>query len=305
MRHDRAAVNCIAQTAFAVTGQLNRRISNQVGPVKTVNRATSANLSPVGETQLIKTHGIADRRRVVAISYMMLGVSIILPWAMFSTANSFYVNFKLKSLLPSWANSTQPLSRLTEYRNFFINYLGIVIHTPDTFAPVIILLFVAKADNRPRILKLSGCLVYFNFTIMVLALVDSRSWPEINICTTFLVFLALGATSGSLMSFIWASTTDLRGLEVWINLGISIGGILPALASIFAKAYAIRDSASYSKEDLTASEYLDAAHLYYMISQVKVVTAKRSLGIIIIGGGEEREGKIREGVVPLGFFVSC
>ena len=93
---------------------------------------TSANLSSVKESDLIKTHGIKDKCGTVAMAYVMLGISYIIPWAVFSTASPFYTGFKLTWVSYStYANDTEALSRLEEYRGFFINYLGIVVQIPN------------------------------------------------------------------------------------------------------------------------------------------------------------------------------
>ena len=62
----------------------------------------------------------------------MLGVSILAPWAVFSTANDFYVDFKLKWIAEDLKTDVGLLKRLEEYQDFFINYLGIVFQVPDT-----------------------------------------------------------------------------------------------------------------------------------------------------------------------------
>ena len=110
-----------------ITYSLNTNRNNALA--KTV--ATSADLSSAAESELIKTHALKDRGKVVAMAYFMLGIAFIMPWTMFSTATTFYTDFKLSLLSPSFKNDTSALSRITEYRSFFINYLGIVVQIPN------------------------------------------------------------------------------------------------------------------------------------------------------------------------------
>ena len=209
---------------------------------------------------------IKDRRKVVAITYMMLGLAYRLPFNMASTATMFYTGFKLAYLSPSLENDTQ-LPRLAEYRGFFVNYLGIVMTAPILLATIINLVFMAETDNRSRILIVDGCLAFLNLSILILALLDSRSWPEVNYFANILFFLAMGLASGFSMSFVWASTADFQGFEVWIAVGHSIAGILPPLFSICAKlAASVPGSREFQSEP--PSGFLNTALMYYMCSQV-------------------------------------
>ena len=83
-------------------------------------------------SDLIKIHKLVDRGKIVGMTFMMLGVSILIPWAVFSTATDFYVNFKLKWIAVDLIKEVDLLERLEEYQGFFINYLGIVFQVPNT-----------------------------------------------------------------------------------------------------------------------------------------------------------------------------
>jgi len=235
---------------------------------------TSANLSSVKESDLIKTHGIKDKRGTVAMSYVMLGISYILPWIMFSTATLFYTDFKLTYVSNSYAKDTVACARLEEYREFFINYLGIVVHIPNMSATIISLLFINDSDSRPRIILCLGGVICCNLILIVLALSDSRKWAEINILITWVAVMLLGGAGGFLMSFVWGSSGDFRGLEIWINLGTSLCGILAALFSILSKVYATNskhiseESSTAVVEKLTPEQNENTALMYFMMSLV-------------------------------------
>ena len=123
--------------------------------------------------------------------------------------------------------------------NDTVNVIGTDISSPPSpvfvKATIIILLGVRASDWRPRILKGVGLLSWCSAFITVLALLDSRTWPAWNALATIVVVLMLGGAGGCLASFVWASSGDFLGMEVYINLGNSIAGIIVALLSIVAK----------------------------------------------------------------------
>ena len=65
------------------------------------------------------------------MTFLMLGLALIAPWVIFTTASPFYTDFKLYWLDPSFSNASASIARLEEYRGFFINYLGIVVQAPN------------------------------------------------------------------------------------------------------------------------------------------------------------------------------
>ena len=65
------------------------------------------------------------------MTFLMLGLAYITPWVIFTTAVPFYTDFKMYWLAKSFANATDVIDRLEEYRGFFINYLGLVVQVPD------------------------------------------------------------------------------------------------------------------------------------------------------------------------------
>jgi len=201
----------------------------------------------------------------VAITYVMLGVSILAPWAVFSTANDFYVDFKLKWIAEDLKTDVGLLKRLEEYQDFFINYLGIVFQVPDTLATVVNLLFISESNCRPRLLILCVVMMWINAVILVLAMVDTRTWPEWHIVITLIIVAGLGFTAGLFASVVWCSTADFPGMEMYINLGTSFSGIAVALFSIIAKLTATRGD---SDDGLTPVEYIHKALFYFMSSLV-------------------------------------
>ena len=99
--------------------------------VNVVSRFASANLSSSRETAIIERHQIRDRFKVVAISYLLLGIGYILPWVVTTTATPYYTGFKLSWLSPTLAKEKGLLGSLHEYKDFFIHYLGIVVQVPN------------------------------------------------------------------------------------------------------------------------------------------------------------------------------
>ena len=65
---------------------------------------------------------------------------------------------------------------------------------------------------------------------------------------------------------------DFRGLEVYINLGASLCGILAALFSVLSKVYASQSqessSTAFSIDNLTPTQHQHVALMYFMISLV-------------------------------------
>ena len=79
--------------------------------------------------------------------------------------------------------------------------------------------FMPDPDCRLRILKCSGLVMWCNAILLLLGCSDSRSWPEWNIILTVLSAIVMAGSGGFLMSFVWASSSDFPGLEMFINLG--------------------------------------------------------------------------------------
>ena len=99
---------------------------------------------------------------------------------------------------------------------------------------------ISDGDWRSRINKCCGVLAWCNCLQLIFALTDSREWPEWCILLVLLLVMIQAGAGGLLMAFLWSSSKDFRGMEVYINLGTSISGIVAALLSILAKVFAIQ-----------------------------------------------------------------
>jgi solute carrier family 29 (equilibrative nucleoside transporter), member 1/2/3 len=219
-------------------------------PNAIVNKSDSDELN---DTSIIIRDGgspdgfVKDKYYLVYMIFLLFGIASLLPWNIFITATSYFVDFKL--------NTNQSYN--ATYRKDFTFYIGIIGQTTNVFMNLlnILVTFGGNPKNRiPYTFILCSVVIIFH---VALAIVDSSSWPLafFILCavSVFVMYIATGIMNSCI--YFVASIFPFEYLNA-IILGTNLAGIFTTVMSIISKA---------------TSPNLRIAAIYYFLSAFVVL----------------------------------
>ncbi|KAL9898321.1 LOW QUALITY PROTEIN: equilibrative nucleoside transporter 1-like [Glossina fuscipes fuscipes] len=178
-----------------------------------------------------------DKFKLVFLVFVLHGIGVLMPWNMFITAKSYFVDFKLAT------NDTSP----TSYAGYFLQYMGLASQIPSIIFNWINIFLRIGGDITKRIVyTISMILIIFIFTV-ILAMVDSSSWPDVFFWITMITIVILHSANGVFQNTVYgmAAILPLQYTGA-IVLGSNLSGLLASIASICS---------SYFSSDRTAAIY--------------------------------------------------
>ncbi|XP_067933112.1 equilibrative nucleoside transporter 1-like [Watersipora subatra] len=189
----------------------------------------------------------ADRFYIVYMIFLLHGLSFLLPWNMFLTANSYFTDFKFA-----------PTGNQTEsgYAKNFLSYVGIAAQIPNVILCFLNIFFQSKTGSKTiRIAGSIGVLIVMFIITIILAIVDSQEWPG----TFFGVTMASVVIINSFGGLYQSSTFGMAGpfpmkYTNAVIIGSNASGIFTALTMITSLLLA-------ENLQLAATWYFEAAIL--------------------------------------------
>lgn len=192
-----------------------------------------------------------DRWNLVFIIMMIHGMGTLLPWNMFITAKAYFEDQKL--------NVSHQDSEINEYRDYFINYLGITAQVPVVAFSFVNMCWQRAGNKGSRttsvriVSSLVVILVVFVLTV-ILAIVDSSQWPGVFFWVTMVSVVIINSAIGVYANSLYgvAATLPMKYTNAAI-LGTNFSGTLTALISIVS---------------IAAAPDLRLAAIYYFVTAV-------------------------------------
>lgn len=170
---------------------------------------------------------VKDKFYLVYMIFLLFGIASLLPWNIFITATSYFVDFKL--------NTNQSYN--ATYRTDFTFYIGVIGQTTNVIMNLfnILVTFGGNPKNRiPYTILLCSAVIIFH---VILAIVDSSEWPLafFILCavSVFVMYIATGIMNSCI--YYVSSIFPMEYLNA-IILGNNLAGIFTTVMSIGSKA---------------------------------------------------------------------
>lgn len=213
----------------------------EVVPLKQIDgpgASEKADLSGSDDVVVVEAKA-KDKYQLVYVIFLLHGIGILMPWNMFITAHGYFIDYKLRG------PCDQPES---EYRKFFMNYLGIVAQLPNVLLNVVNLFLHLGGNIKSRIVwSIVTMIITFVFTI-VLAMVDSSQWIEAFFWLTMVSVVILNAATGVYQNSLYGLVAILPPRYTnAVILGNNISGTITTVVSIVSKLAVASTSAGGSE----------------------------------------------------------
>ncbi|XP_037527018.1 equilibrative nucleoside transporter 1 [Rhipicephalus sanguineus] len=224
-----------------------------------VQRGSHAHISERGEElnglPAVKTNP-KDSYNLLYLILLVHGVGTLMPWNMFINAKSYFQNYKLAPGV--LANDSAEASELTLYRNDFMNYITLASQVPNLLCNFLNL-FLQFGDRSltPRIVISILVEAAVFIATVVLAMVDSSTWPITFFYITMALVVVLNMACGVYQNSIYGVAARLPGkYSNAVVLGSNISGTATSLLNIFT---------------IAASPNARTAAIYYFLSALLVL----------------------------------
>lgn len=181
-------------------------------------------LGSSGQDTEIKPRAPKDKWMGVYWILLIHGVGTLMPWNMFITANSYFVDYKLGG-------------KDTEYGRNFLSYMGICAQVPNLVLQFINLFVKIQGSLTLRIVTciLIACGIFILTT--ALAMVDSSAWPFYFFLLTMASVVVLNSANGIYQNSVFGLAADFPPqYSNTVVLGNNISGTFVAVLSMVTKA---------------------------------------------------------------------
>ncbi|XP_071963290.1 equilibrative nucleoside transporter 1-like [Antedon mediterranea] len=213
-------------------------------------------------------YDIEDRYNIAYIIFYIFGVTSVLPWNMFITANKYY-NVKFQNVNNTNEHCTVPDNENKTYlQNSFENYFALAAMIPQVISLTITTILQHSVSVKTRMhVSIPGILALFVLTT-ILTVVNTDDWQEIFFITTLISVILVNVLSAIFCGTVFGLggvfppkyTQALMG-------GQGLGGVLPALLSILTTA--------------VSNNHCVSAFIYFSCAVLSVVAAFVAFRILI------------------------
>lgn len=125
-----------------------------------------------------------DRYKLIFLVLVLHGIGTLTPWNMFITAKDYFVDYKLSS---NYTGKESP------YAANFLPYIGFASQIPNVLFNWLNIFVNLGGDLTKRVVwSLVIEIIVFTFTV-ILAMVDSSSWPDIFFWATMASVVVLNS----------------------------------------------------------------------------------------------------------------
>jgi len=171
-----------------------------------------------------------DRCYAIYLILVLHGIGTLMPWNMFITAKSYFVDYKLSE---AYTGET------SEYATNFLPYVGFASHIPSVIINWVNV-FARMGGSLARRIIWSLCIItaVFIFTV-ILAMVDSSGWPGPFFFTTITSVVILNVANGIYQNSVYGLAARLPFRYTGaVVLGSNVSGTFTALINILSIAMA-------------------------------------------------------------------
>ncbi|XP_033115947.1 equilibrative nucleoside transporter 1-like [Anneissia japonica] len=212
---------------------------------------------------------VKDRYNIAYVIFYIFGITSVLPWNMFITANKYY-SVKFQEDRNSSVDQCALLvnNNKTYLQESFENYFAVAAMIPQVIALTLNTLVQHSISVKIRMhVSILGILVMFIMTT-ALTIVDTRSWQEV-----FFIITLVSVVIVNVLSAIFSGTVfGLGGIfppkyTQGLMAGQGLGGSLPAIISILTTA--------------VGHDYCTSAFAYFLCAVFSVIAAFVAFQVLI------------------------
>ncbi|KAF2358936.1 Equilibrative nucleoside transporter [Trinorchestia longiramus] len=185
-----------------------------------------------------KYDGPPDRLALVFLTLTLHGVGTLMPWNMFITAYSYFIDYKL----------VDDEGAKTEYAKNFLSYVGYASQVPNVIFNWINIFVQLGGDITTRVVGSILVEVALFILTVVLAMVDSSDWQAAFFWTTMVTIVIINIANGIYQNTVYGMAARLPFKYTGaVVLGSNISGTFTAVINIIALLLApnLRTSAIY------------------------------------------------------------
>lgn len=170
-----------------------------------------------------------DRYQLVYLIFLINGISTLMPWNMFITAYSYFVDYKLGG-------------QNAEYSLHFSQYLGLCSQVPNLLLNLINAFAHTGGSLSLRIVTSLSILVSMLVLTIVLAMVDSSTWPFGFFVITMVTAIICNGAVGVYQNCVYgmAANFPMRYTSAVI-LGSNISGTFTSIVNIITLFLSSKD----------------------------------------------------------------
>ncbi|RZC34307.1 Nucleoside tran domain containing protein, partial [Asbolus verrucosus] len=165
-----------------------------------------------------------DKYNLVYLTFLIHGIGVLMPWNMFITADEYFTEHKLSK---EYTGETSP------YVSNFMQYLTFAAQVPNVFFNWVNIFIQIGGNLTTRIVwSISIEVVVFIVTV-VLAMIDTSTWPVSFFWITIICVVFLNMANGIYQNTIFGMAAKLPGKYTGaVVLGSNISGTFTAVVSI-------------------------------------------------------------------------
>ncbi|PSN53712.1 hypothetical protein C0J52_02191 [Blattella germanica] len=156
---------------------------------------------------LFKLREPSDRYNLAYVIFYLLGMTTLLPWNFFITADEYWM-YKLRDVN---SNSTDD-SKRTELQAGFTAYLSVASTIPNTLFLILNSLFAHRINLQIRMIGSLTCILLFFVVTTVFVKVDTDTWQETFFFITIVSVVLLNIVSGQALGGIVAALAEIASL---------------------------------------------------------------------------------------------
>ncbi|XP_064630332.1 equilibrative nucleoside transporter 1-like isoform X1 [Lineus longissimus] len=207
----------------------------------------------------------ADRLYLVYFIMVLNGIGVLMPWNMFITANSYFVDYKLSpavnpnaTFVNESCHGPQTETEAHEYQKNFISYLGIASQLPNVALNMVNICAQCDLGNISRRIIGSILIMIAVFVVtVVLAMVDTSAWPFYFFIITMISVVVINMATGVYQNSVFglAASLPMKYTNA-VVLGSNISGTLTSIIAIVS---------------LASSPNPRTAAIYYFLSAILIL----------------------------------
>lgn len=182
------------------------------------------------ERAKMELHPPSDKMMLVFLTVMIHGVGTLMPWNMFITAKSYFVDYKLSQ------NYTGVES---EYGTHFLAYIGFAAQIPNLLFNWLNI-FINLGGNLTKRIVYSLLIEVIIFVItVILAMIDSSAWPGAFFWITLITVVILNMAGGIYQNTVYGMVAKLPFKYTGaVVLGSNISGAFTSIIEILSSEFA-------------------------------------------------------------------
>nr|XP_031834262.1 NADPH-dependent diflavin oxidoreductase 1 isoform X3 [Nomia melanderi] len=168
-----------------------------------------------------------DRLSIVFLIMVLHGVGALMPWNMFITARSYFIDYKL---------SKDYTGIKTIYATNFLPYVGFASQIPNLFFNWLNIFLQFGGNLTTRIVWSIFMQVLIFVCTVILAMTDSSSWPGVFFWVTMASVVTLNTANGIYQNSVFGMVAKLPAKYTGaVILGTNLSGTFTAIINVIAQ----------------------------------------------------------------------